>query len=180
MFFDFSEPGDEESSWSSDKYNVEPKLFQAANDLGFDAEGVKRYSVGPSPKEPVERHVSNYVVFEGGLEERTGRFSGVRAEYNPLSLKLERVSGDEIKGFLKPGGFAVGGLEAENVNDRASLIGSIYKRKSYDESLAEEVIEMVDSKMDLGVPEPSITDFEKKDADVFSYRYDLDDSPVGR
>lgn len=180
MFYGFSELGDEESNWGVDEYDIEPKVFQAAYDMGFDAEGVKRYSVGPSPKEPVERHVSNYVVFDGGLKERSGRFSGVRAEYNPLSFKLERVPEDDIVGFLKPNGFAMGGLEAEEANDRASVLGSIYKRKNYDGELAKEVIEMADTKMDLGVPEPDITDFENDELDVFRYKYSIDDSPVGR
>lgn len=104
----------------------------------------------------------------------------MKAEYTPLNLRLEKVSEDDIIGFLKPNGFALGGLEAENANDRASVIGSIYKRKNYDGGLAEEVIEMADTKMDLGVPEPDITDFESEDLDIFKYSYPVEDSPSER
>lgn len=175
MFYGFSDPGDEESSWAQDVYNVEPRIFEAGKDLGFEAEGVKRYSKGPSPREPVERHVSNYIIFEGSLQERNGRFSGVRAEYSPFKLKVERVPEDDIIGFLRLGGIALGGLEAEEANDRASLIGSIYKRKSYDGELAEEVIDMADAKMGLGVPEPDITDFSNDKVDIFRYTYPLEE-----
>jgi hypothetical protein len=174
MFYSFSEPGEEESSWGKDVYDVEPKVMEAAEDLGFEIEGVKRYAVGPSPREPVERQVTNYVVFDDHLKERGGRFCGVRAEYTPFKLKLQRVPEDDIAGFLKPGGVAVGGLEADRANDRASIIGSIYKRKDYEGSLAEEVIEMTETKMDLGVPEPGITDFRNEEHDIFAYSYELD------
>lgn len=175
MFYRFSDPGDEESNWSRDEYDLEPNIFESARDLGYNIEGVKRYSLGPSPREPVEKHITNYAVFDEGLEEKTGRFSGIRAEYTPFKLRVERVPEDDIITFLNPGTVAMGGLEAEEANDRASMIASIYKRKNYDPEMAQEVIEMADTKMDLGVPEPDITDFENEEVDIFNYSYPLEE-----
>lgn len=150
--------------------------MEAAEDLGYGLEGVKRFSEGPSPREPVAKQVTDYLLHEGELRDHTGSYSGVRVEYTPLNLRVESVPEDDMPGLLKTGGFAVGSAVAEDVNNHSSMIGSVYKRKDFDVEIAEEVIEMMDAKMDFGVPEPDIIDVRNEQQEIFRYTYPLKDN----
>lgn len=147
-----------------DVYGMEDVVLNAAHREGYEAEKFKTSSIPPSPD---SQAALNLDFLLGGEEE----YAGVRVRYTPFSMKLMKVSEDDMREFLTDSGVIVepdeGTREALKRQDKKA---SLYKTSDYNAEMAEQTIEEAAEILDGWAPQPRKIDAE----DTFFYKFPLE------